>query len=221
MFNEILHAVSSPRIASTRNHLVEGFLKTPHKWMLMVDSDMVFDATDVVTLIDTAEADGHHILGGLYFGGAPDGHVFPQIYALVEGEDGHQALESPTGCGGEEGVWGDILECHATGAGFLLVSRWALETIGEKYKDMAHQWFAESGHTSEYGEDVTFCLRAIDLGIKIHVHTGVVLGHCKQAVLDDQSYAEYLGKLAHMTKEQISREQLVRAKVLTEGDVEN
>ena len=212
LFNEIHHAVSSPRIAPTRNMMVEAFLKTKHNWLLMVDSDMVFSGQDVVDLVQAAVENNFPILGGLYFGGVPDGKVTPHIYRVAEDADGVQGMETIEGVGGA-GIWGPIVECHATGAGFLLMSRAALVRIGEEYSEYAHKWFAESGTTSEYGEDVTFCLRAVGLGMPIHVHTGVILGHLKTAVLDDRSHAEYLIDREIHGTEEVVRSQLARAKI--------
>jgi hypothetical protein len=194
--------------------MVEAFLKTKHNWLLMVDSDMVFSGQDVIDLVQAAVENNFPILGGLYFGGVPDGKVTPHIYRVAEDEHGVQGMETIEGVGGA-GVWGPIVECHATGAGFLLMSRAALVRIGEEYKDYAHKWFAESGTTSEYGEDVTFCLRAVGLGMPIHVHTGVILGHLKTAVLDHHSHAAYLMDRESVGEDEVVRSQLERTKIVS------
>ena len=212
LFAEIHNVTSSPRIAPTRNIMVETFLKTKHNWLLMVDSDMVFSPQDVIDLVETAVEKNFPILGGLYFGGQPGGKVTPHVYRMAEDEDGVQVMQVIEGTTGA-GVWGQVVQCHATGAGFLLMSRAALVRIGEEYKDLAHKWFAESGTTSEYGEDVTFCLRAVGLGMPIHVHTGVILGHLKTAVLDHHSHAAYLVDRETVGDEEVLRSQMDRLKI--------
>jgi hypothetical protein len=75
-------------------------------------------------------------------------------------------------------------------------------------------WFAESGSAelgAEYGEDVTFCLRAGVLGFKLHVHTGVEVGHIKMgATLDLKSYHRYLEEVAAQGEEAVSEANLAR-----------
>ena len=43
---------------------------------------------------------------------------------------------------------------------------------------------------SSYGEDIAFCVRLNHLGIPLHVHTGVHIGHVKTTVLDEAAFEE-------------------------------
>jgi hypothetical protein len=52
-------------------------------------------------------------------------------------------------------------------------------------------WFAEgiTGLKGEgWGEDTVFCLRANALGIPVHVHTGIKVGHVKEVIIDEVFY---------------------------------
>jgi hypothetical protein len=62
----------------------------------------------------------------------------------------------------------------------------ALLKIEKVSKDPAAPWFRESpvgAPLALMGEDMTFCLRAGAAKIRIHVHTGVQIGHMKPTML--------------------------------------
>jgi hypothetical protein len=78
------------------------------------------------------------------------------------------------------------VQVSATGTGFLLMHRGALEKVRRHAGDTAAPWFRESpvgAPLSLMGEDMTFCLRAGAAGIPVHVHTGVQVGHMKPEML--------------------------------------
>jgi hypothetical protein len=68
-----------------------------------------------------------------------------------------------------------LIEVDATGAAFLLVKREVFERIAETKEEP----FAIRGP----GEDVSFCLRAKELGYKIFVDTTVEIGHVGEVVV--------------------------------------
>lgn len=209
---DLISIVSSPRIASTRNQIVNAFLKHPSapEWLWMLDADMVFTPDTLLALLDVADPTERPIVGGLYFGGRIDGKITPHAYVL-SGDGG--GLSSVQGVGAP-GQWGPIIRVHGTGAGCLLMHRSVLEAIGAKYRSTGFPWFAETGQGGEeYGEDITFCLRAHALDIPIHVHTGVILGHVKTGIVDEQSYLDYLDRRERIGDEGIDKEFIDRSRV--------
>lgn len=186
-----------PRIAAARNQLTKMMLEHPAKpdWLLMIDSDMCFPHDLVDRLLEVADPIDVPILGGLCFGGHPDGVVFPTIYRLrTENEDG-QIMETV-----HDYPPNELVVCDATGAACLLVHRDVLETM-EKRLPPGHPmpWFAESVHMPagakkgiEFGEDWHFCMQARAAGFPIHVHTGIELTHVKPCFMGSRHHKRYL-----------------------------
>jgi hypothetical protein len=179
----IISLQSGPLIASARNDLVSLFLKD-HKatWLLMVDTDMVWNPDALDRLVEIAEDKQIPIIGGFCQAmGSPDGEGLPTIYELVPREGGPRFARYQ--------VWPEnaLMEVGGTGAAFLLVHRDAFKAIasgwGEK-RDAVWPWFRESTMgTARVGEDLVFCMRARSAGLSIYVHTGVQIGHMKTFML--------------------------------------
>lgn len=173
---------SGPRIASARNEVVRGFLRSDASHLLFIDTDMDFDVEHVDRLM--ASADEDTILGGLCFTG--DGDVYPTLYRMTLDDDGKFTgkeilLDYPDD---------QLVEVEATGAAFLLIPRKVLEALEKTFSDKtAYPWFAEGERDLvEIGEDITFCLRARSLGFRIMVDTGVVIRHLKDRLVDDRTF---------------------------------
>ena len=186
--------MSGPRIAHGRNILVDAFLKeTRADWLLMVDSDMVFDAEDIDTLFEVANPDDCPIVGGLCFGATANGMMFPTLYIFQNPEDTEDG--SPV-----QKVWDypdyGLCEVDGTGAAFLLMHRNTLDKMGETFAG-ANPWFAEGTvyRGLAFGEDMAFCARAKSLDIPIHVHTGAKIGHIKPQVMDEDAYRRFRTRL--------------------------
>lgn len=187
---------SSPRLAEARNQLVDLFLTSEDfaeaEWLIMLDTDMVWEQHAIHQLVDTAETLGYELAGGLCFGGSDiKEKMFPTIYV--------QNGTTPKGYPMLEKCWDYprdcVVECDATGAAFLLMSRGLLLRMVEKYrlkpdgKPNPYIWFEEAQWDGRpYGEDVAFCIKARGTGAKLMVHTGVRVGHLKARILDEARY---------------------------------
>jgi len=176
----VLTYASGPNISTARNKITDEFLRCQRApWLLMCDTDMVFAADAVDRLIAAADPARRPLLGALCFSPAA-GDVRPTMYELVE-RDGVPAFTHLT-------TWPEdaCVQVTATGTGFLLMHRGALERVAAHSNDIAAPWFREtpvSAPLSLMGEDMTFCLRAAAAGIPVHVHTGVQVGHMKPQML--------------------------------------
>ena len=184
---------SGPMIDKARNDICREFLKHEDNpdWLLMVDTDMVWQPQDLRRLFEAADENERPIIGGLCFAGAA-GDMWPVM--LVFDAEGNIRLvkQYPVNA---------PCKVDATGAAFLLIHRGVLEKMQANI-GMEHPapWFAFSYHGKiPYGEDVTFCLRAQSIGYPIYVHTGVKIGHMKTRPLNE---AAYLQQLERMEKEE-------------------
>jgi GT2 family glycosyltransferase len=177
----VLTYESGPNISTPRNKIVDDFLRRQHApWLLMVDTDMVFSSTALTRLIAAADPVERPIVGALCFSPAA-GETRPVMYELTQKPSGEMAFAHPA-------TWPEdtCVRVSATGTGFLLMHRGALETVEKTSKDRAAPWFRETAigaPLSLMGEDMTFCLRAAAAGIPVHVHTGVQVGHVKPQML--------------------------------------
>lgn len=175
---------SGPNIARARNHIVASFLATTRAgWLLFVDTDMVFQADALARLVQAADATRRPIMGALCYSIGDDGQPAPTLYELVgEGEAAAFATY-------REWPKDQPFQVAATGTGFLLLHRSALEQVARGHngkRDRVWPWFRESSMGRRaVGEDLTFMLRCAVAHIPVYVHTGVKIGHLKTHMLGE------------------------------------
>lgn len=179
-------------VATTRNYGARLFLdKTPHEWLLWIDTDMGFDPDAVHRLLDAADPERRPVVGALCFAfmeAAYDGMggwrrtIVPTMYKMGKTESGEASF-----C-----FYGDyepdkVTPVAATGAAFLLIHRTALEKLRAEHGD---HWFDQFYDAAGdiVGEDLAFCSRALRAGIIPAVHTGVKTTHHKELWLSEQDY---------------------------------
>lgn len=181
-------------LATPRNHVVEKFLEYGKAdWLWMVDSDMTFDPDVVERLLEHADPDKAPIVGGLCFGFDEDGEVQPTLFGLIGDTDEPEKMQVIRY---HEWQPDSMYQVAGTGAACMLIHRSVLERMrdfehprGKAGFNDAYPWFQETEHNGKpVGEDITFCWRAIQLGIPVYVNTAVQLGHVKDRVLTMESY---------------------------------
>jgi hypothetical protein len=181
---------SGPRVAEARNKIIDTFAENYPgcDWLLMLDSDMTFRPDLLEQLMAVADPVEAPIVGGLCFAGGRSGDPYPTIYRLVQG-DGYATVDRV-----DDYPRDALVKVGATGAACVLMHRQALATMQAKFGKTEtgatnpYPWFVEGaiGPKGEpWGEDIAFCLRAHALGIPVHVHTGVKLGHMKTQCVDE------------------------------------
>lgn len=204
--DSVIGVQSGPRIATARNDIVRAFLALPRKpeWLFMLDSDMVFppDILEQVTPFLNPTS-GIKVLSGLAFIYSLTGQIKPNIMVLGGENNLPQTVwDYPTN---------KLCKVDAIGAAFFFCHRTVFEDLHKKYGDTPHPWFQESvwqGH--EVGEDVTFSLRVREAGHDIHVHTGIVPGHMKHTVIDEESYVAFKAAIDNRGADAVRNEALSR-----------
>ena len=170
-----------PNISTARNKIAADFLTRPTPWLLMADTDMVFGGDALDRLIAAADPVERPVVGGLCYSPAPDGGTYPTMYELVEKGPGRIGFVRWPKVPQDR-----VVRVSATGTGFLLIHRDALEAVRKHANDVSAPWFRETAvgePIALMGEDLTFCLRCAAAGIPVHVHTGVRVGHMKTQML--------------------------------------
>jgi GT2 family glycosyltransferase len=184
----VINEFSGANISQARNKIAADFLDNyESEWLLFIDADMQFHPEAVEKLLRHAHETDRPIMGALCFG-IDEGRLFPTLYDLARDGDKVRVLRRH--------LYDDnaVTEVSATGGAFLLIHRSVLVAIRGKGFNKAFPWFQETqlDEDSPCSEDFTFCLRARQLGIPVHVDTAVKIGHHKSIVLTHEMYQSQL-----------------------------
>ena len=140
--------------------------KRDYDYIMWIDSDQVFEPNDFFKLLEH----DRDIVSGLYLR-KPQGDTLNDIpieFACFN-EDGKMLYTNE--------VNGELRKVWSNGMGWMLIKKGVFEKI-------EYPWF---GPIIEglgfHGEDVSFQLRAKDVGFDSYVDTSIVVGHEKEVVL--------------------------------------
>jgi hypothetical protein len=179
-------------LIEARNRAVEDFLADDlADWLLWVDTDMGFAPDTADRLMAVAHPTERPIVGGL---------CFVQREVAPDGIGGRQTEATPTvydwlRVGEKQGFavrWDyqrdALVRCSGTGSACVLVHRGVFQRMFERY---GRSWYDRSFNPSMQqmtSEDLSFCMRAVALGIPVHVHTGIKTSHQKTVWLSEREY---------------------------------
>lgn len=195
---------STGELAHARNIGASLFLQSEADWLLWVDSDMGWAPDALETLLAAADPEERPMVGGLCFieqelardfRGGLRSKLSPTVYdwAYVEADDHTPASYRllPRLDYQKRNEW--VQRVAATGTGFLLTHRSVFEKISAWCRQAGipeNIWYQRiqdpSGDLS--GEDVSFCMRARQVDVPIHVHTGVHITHQKTVWWSELDY---------------------------------
>lgn len=174
-------------LSKSRNIIVQTFLdNTTDDWLLMIDSDEYLSPENFQKLIDTADKDQLPFVCGLYFAAnhPTPSELQPVPLIFVMTEEGVQPyFDYPRDT---------VVEIYAAGTGCMLIHRSVLEKMRKRYSEYGPDWcWFQDGplYPNRWlSEDLTFCDRVQNLGIKMVAHTGVVLPHHKTMWVMESHY---------------------------------
>ena len=140
--------------------------KRDYDYIMWIDSDQVFEPNDFFKLLEHDK----DIVSGLYLR-KPQGDTLNDIpieFACFN-EDGKRLYTNE--------VNGELRKVWSNGMGWMLVKKGVFEKI-------EYPWFGPivTG-LGFHGEDVSFQLRAKDVGFDSYVDTSIIVGHEKEVVL--------------------------------------
>lgn len=180
---------TGPLLSRARNELLNMFLQKDDEYLLFTDTDIVFTYRDLYTLLDFMESHPEAgLAGAVYFALGPENERTVVALDELEGspgvyEDvdiGRLAEELPDGSYDPRPPF----PVSGLGLGFTLIRRNVVEDLANVKGGIKRLWpFAEQGEDEGYGEDLTFCLRAAELGYKSYLVPAVKVGHIKEIVL--------------------------------------
>lgn len=174
---ELAHISFCSILPKARNVLAHRFLKSDCTDLLFLDSDVTFTHDDIVRLM--AVATNKDIVAGIYPRKKADKNLIANV---IYDEKGDLIFD-------ENGLF----EAACVPTGFMLIRRHVLEKLRDLHPEWAYsdEEGEENGNRAihyaffdfslqnglYYGEDYTFCMRARDAGMKVHIDPGLVIGH--------------------------------------------
>jgi len=176
-----LRIKSGPQMPEGRNLLVEQFLETDAEWLMMLDSDMVFNHRLIEDLLQTADPLSAPVVGGLCFGVNQQFGQFPTLYQNGDGQP-TVMRDIPDG----------LVKVDATGAACVLTHRSVFETFR---RDSPHPWFhrrtvepTDAHPGGVLGEDISWCWHLREQQVPIIVDTTIDVGHIKPTLVNRATY---------------------------------
>ena len=159
----------SSLIYDARNQLVAQALKAEADYILWLDSDMIVPPDVIPRMIKHME-DGKDFVSGIYFRRrAP---FAPVLYSRIDREGHADFNDYPEDT---------VFEIAGAGFGCCMTRVSMLEDIALNFKD----WFTPFNN---YGEDLSFCLRALECGYKLYCDSTIKCGHVGTVVVDESVY---------------------------------
>lgn len=174
--------VTSSLIYDARNQIIQHAVQGGYEYILWLDSDMVIPQNTMYKLKIGIEA-GFDLVSGLYFKRIPP--YSPVIYRrceLVRTDDGKL---DPTAEEFEDYPRNSLFEIEGCGFGCCLMTTDLAGSVMEKLGKMP---FMPVGG---FGEDLSFCLRARQVGGRIGCDSSVQAGHCGRTVFDEEWYLNW------------------------------
>lgn len=184
---ELLLPTTGSILSKERNDIIEAFYRSDCTHLLTIDSDIGWKGRDVVTLLNHDK----DIVCGVY--PARTNTTLDNIYIFVP--DANEEDDTII-------VVDGLLKMKNVPAGFMLISRNAIETMREKLPELRYENKSkianfDSGYAfyntelvdgSYWGEDFIFCRNAEKAGINIWCDPTLVLNHAGRV----GSFLDYL-----------------------------
>ena len=179
-----IQLLANSLVYMSRENLAKFAVESESDWLLFLDSDMIFGEDLFVRLLQAAQEENADIVTALAFRRRPP--FTPCVWETIrlglgEGDDKvvKEFDEIPEG----------RFEIDACGMAGCLIKTETVLKVFERFRTCFIP-------LPEFGEDLSFCIRAKQLGAKIICDSSFEMGHISQTVIDRSTY------LAHKEKEQ-------------------
>lgn len=160
-------------VYDARNKLANFAIDNGFDRVLWLDSDMEF-GPDLYSRLKADMDDGREYVSGLYF--TRKDEIMPVAYSAVYIDRDRVPRAEPI-----KNWPSEIFEVAATGFGAVMCSVDLMKRIRDKYG-------LPFSPILGFGEDLSFCLRAKDLGAKMYCDPRVELGHIGQRIFTKNDY---------------------------------
>ena len=164
-------------LAQARDNFANIALLDGYKYILFIDSDMTFPDYAYERLL-SHEAD---IVTGLCF--ARRGYHDPCVYKEINYED--ESIPVGQRLVPETDINRDYFEVKACGMAFCLIKTDVLANICATFDGQLFKYI------SSFGEDLSFCIRALECGYKIYCDATIPIGHIGEETFTKAHYEAY------------------------------
>lgn len=152
--------------STARNTAAQGLLEsTEANGLMWVDSDMRQKPDDMARVLLAARNLGADFVTGVYHQRRP-----PYCATIFRWKDHLKKWLAIA-----EYPRNSYEKVDACGFGFVYTSKRLIEKLADAKG--FESWFPDEQSTGGYGEDMAFCYQAMQVGVQLYAHTGVVLGH--------------------------------------------
>ena len=174
--------VSGSLVYTAREELAKKATACGAEYILWLDSDMVFEPSTLKNLMEDIEG-GKDFVSGLYFRRRAEFN--PVLYKTIR--MGSRSLGDSSVIEQYDDYPKDsIFEIDACGFGCVLMKTAMLWPMAERYHAYFQPLFG-------YGEDISFCIRAKELGFKLYCDSRVKLKHIAKTYSDEEHYLSWRG----------------------------
>lgn len=172
--------ISSSLIYDARNSLAKHAVDGDFDRMLWLDSDMEFQPDLMLRLMRDMDENNLDIVGGLYFTRRKPS--IPVVYQKVGyyHSDEDDSV-SPAALSYYEYPKDQLFPCEGIGFGAVLVKTDLIKKVQEKYG-------LPFSPILGFGEDLSFCMRARDVGSEIWCDSRIKVGHIGQYTFSEEGY---------------------------------
>lgn len=162
-------------IYESRNNLAKQAMQAKADYIMWLDSDMTF-APDTMTRLQQHMENGLDVVTGIYFRRRPP--FTPTLFKELRRTDDPNVAEHANF---DDYPQDSLFEIAGCGFGCVMTRVSVLEDVMLNYQD----WF---GPVCGLGEDLSFCLRARELGYKLWCDSSIKCGHIGQLVVDEDVF---------------------------------
>ena len=172
--------ISSSLIYDARNSLAKHAIDGDFDRILWLDSDMEFQPDLMVRLCADMDENNLDIVGGLYFTRRKPS--IPVVYQKVGyyHSDEDDSV-SPAALSYYEYPKDQLFPCEGIGFGAVLVRTDLVKKVQDKYG-------LPFSPILGFGEDLSFCMRARDVGATIYCDSRIKVGHIGQYTFSEEGY---------------------------------
>lgn len=172
---------SSSLVYDARNTLAKQAVDGGFDRVLWLDSDMEFKPDMFVNLMQDMDDNSLEIVGGIYFSRKEP--VVPVVYQKVGYyHDEEQDTVTPCALNYYEYPKDDLFPCEGIGFGSVLMTTDLIKKVQDKYG-------LPFSPILGFGEDLSFCVRARDVGATIMCDSRIKVGHVGLRTYTEEHYA--------------------------------
>lgn len=175
---------SSSLVYDSRNNLAKKAVSEGFDRILWLDSDMRFEP-DLMKRLGERMDEGLDFVSGIYFSrSCPSRPVFYEKVGFLHNGDSVTPKAVPF----TSYEKGETIEVEGAGFGIAMVSVKMVKDVVEKYG-------LPFSPILGFGEDLSFCIRARELGYHLYCDTSIKAGHIGYKVYNEESWEADRGNI--------------------------